>query len=523
MYSAGAISRTKGRSNISDVGPGFGSTKLAAAITRGALTLAALSALLLIAARPAHAQTESVLHSFAHNGTDGSASFAGLAIDTKGNLYGTTYNGGANNSGMVFKVTPSGTETVLHSFGGAYGANPYFSGVVRDTAGNLYGTTTAGGANGFGTVFKLSPTGTETVLHSFAADGKDGSHPYARLAIDKTGNLYGTTPVGGANNFGTVFKVTPSGTETVLYSFKGGTDGCNPNNAGVVLGKNGVLYGTTSGCGANAVGTVFKLTPTGTETVLHSFANDGTDGFSPYAGLAIDTKGNLYGTTYFGGASGFGTVFKLTPTGTETVLHNFANDGKDGCHPENSGLVLDVTGNLYGTTTVGGASGLGTVFKLTPTGTETVLHSFANNGTDGFDPYAGLALDKAGILYGTTLEGGANGFGTVFKITQYPVSFSPESLTFSAQTVGTTSAPKTVTLFNNQSVALNITSIAASADYSAAPGGTKPCASAVAANSSCTFVVRFSPTKIGTIKGSVTVTDDAPTSPQAVALTGRGQ
>jgi uncharacterized repeat protein (TIGR03803 family) len=266
-----------------------------------------------------------------------------------------------------------------------------------------------------------------------------------------------------------VFKVTPSGTETVLHSF-GGAYGANPYFSGVVRDTAGNLYGTTTAGGANGFGTVFKLSPTGTETVLHSFANDGTDGFSPYAGLAIDTKGNLYGTTYFGGASGFGTVFKLTPTGTETVLH-----------------------------------------------------SFANNGTDGFDPYAGLALDKAGILYGTTLEGGANGFGTVFKITQYPVSFSPESLTFSAQTVGTTSAPKTVTLFNNQSVALNITSIAASADYSAAPGGTKPCASAVAANSSCTFVVRFSPTKIGTIKGSVTVTDDAPTSPQAVALTGRGQ
>jgi len=416
MHSADAISRTKGRLNISGVGPGFGSTKLAAAITRGALTLAVLSGLLLMAAGPAHAQTESVLHSFALNDTDGYYPYAGLAIDTTGNLYGTTYEGGAYNEGTVFKVTPSGTVTALHSFGGADGANPYLSRVVRDKAGNLYGTTTAGGANGFGTVFKLSPTGTETVLHSFAADGKDGYRPYASLAIDTTGNLYGTTISGGASSYGTVFKVTPSGTETVLYSFKGGTDGCNPYNSGVVLGTKGVLYGATAGCGANAVGTVFKLTRTGIETVLHSFANSGTDGFNPYAGLVLDkTTGNFYGTTYYGGTSDAGTVFMVTPTGTETVVHSFATDGKDGYHPY-AGVVLDKTGNLYGTTSAGGVSGLGTAFKITPSGTETVLHSFANDGTDGFYPYASLVLGKKGVLYGTTYVGGGSGYGTVFKI-----------------------------------------------------------------------------------------------------------
>src|SRR5450631_3911763 len=255
MHSADAISGTKGRLNISGFGPRFGSTKLAAAMTCGAFTLAVLSALLLIAVRPALAQTESVLHSFAQNGTDG-------------------YN------------------------------------------------------------------------------------PYAGLAIDTAGNLYGTTNVGGASSAGTVFKVTPSGTETVLYSFKGGTDGCNPFDAGVVLGKKGVLYGATSGCGANAVGTVFKLTRTGAETVLHSFAFDGKDGFNPYAGLVLDkTTGNLYGTTYYGGASAAGTVFEITPTGAETVLYSFANDGKDGKNPY-AGLVLDKTGNLYGTTNLGGANGL---------------------------------------------------------------------------------------------------------------------------------------------------------------------
>ena len=416
MHTAGTISRTKSRLNISDVGPKFGSTKLAAAITRGALTLAVLSGLLLIAARPVHAQTESVLHSFAANGTDGYNPYAGLAIDTAGNLYGTTNVGGASGAGTVFQVTPTGTETVLQSFGGAEGANPYFSGVVRDKAGNLYGVTSQGGANGFGMVFKLTPTGTETVLHSFATDGKDGYRPYASLAMDTAGNLYGTTNSGGASSNGTVFKITPSGTETVLYSFKGGTDGCNPFKAGVVIGKKGVLYGVTSGCGANAVGTVFKVTRTGTETVLHTFANGGTDGFNPYAGLVLDkTTGNLYGTTFYGGASDAGTVFMVTPTGTETVLHSFALDGKDGYHPYAS-LVLDKTGNLYGTTNVGGVNGLGTAFKLTPSGTETVLHSFANDGSDGYSPYAALVLGKKGILYGTTELGGGLGHGTVFKI-----------------------------------------------------------------------------------------------------------
>jgi len=415
MRLADAINSTKGRLNISGVGPRFGSMKLATAITRGALTLAVLSALLLIAARPAHALTESVLHSFANNGTDGYEPYAGLAIDPKGNLYGTTHMGGPFNAGTVFKVTPKGTETVLYSFtGGTDGAYPFFAGVVRDKAGNLYGTTSSGGVNNLGTVFKLTPTGTETVLHSFANDGTDGSVPLAGLVLDKTGNLYGTTYAGGASGAGTVFKVDPSGTETVLYSFTAGTDGCYPYNAGVVLGKKGVLYGTTSSCGASGFGTVFKLTPTGTETVLHSFNADGTDGVYPDAGLAIDSKSNLYGITHVGGATGYGTVFKLTPTGTETVLHSFNADGTDGIYPF-AGLVLDKTGNLYGTTHYGGAIGYGTVFMVTPSGTETVLYSFGGS-PDGAYPQAGVVFGNKGILYGTTIASGANGQGTVFKL-----------------------------------------------------------------------------------------------------------
>ena len=411
MHSAGTIRNTEFRSNIAPVGPRVGWTRRAAALALCALTVALASAL--ITARPAYAQTESVLHSFGVNDTDGYNPYSGLVTDTLGNLYGTNYVGGSG-YGTVFKITPSGTLSVLHSFGRADGANPYLSKMVRDKAGNLYGTTIAGGANDIGTVFKVTPTGVETVLHSFASDGKDGYRPYTGLAIDGAGNLYGTTYSGGASNYGTVFKVTPSGTETVVYSFKGGTDGCNPYGNSVVL-RNGFLYGATAGCGAHAVGTVFKLTKTGTETVLHSFANDGVDGFTPYAGLVFDKLGNLYGTTYVGGVNGYGTVFKITPSGTETVLHSFAFDGTDGFNPY-AGLVLDKLGNFYGTTVLGGVNNLGTAFKLTPAGTLSVLHSFANDGTDGFYPFAGLVLGKKGILYGATYEGGSLGYGTVFKI-----------------------------------------------------------------------------------------------------------
>jgi uncharacterized repeat protein (TIGR03803 family) len=413
MHSAGTISSMKGRSNISVVGRRVGSTRLAAAIARCALTVALASTL--ISARPAHSQTESVLHSFAANDSYGYNPYSGFAVDTLGNLYGTNYVGGATGYGTVFSVTKSGTVALLHNFARTDGASPYLSEMVRDKAGNLYGTTTAGGLNDLGTVFQVTPTGTETVLHSFANDGTDGYRPYAGLTIDTKGNLYGTTYSGGVNNFGTVFKVTPSGTETVLYSFKGGTDGCNPYGNGIILGKKAVLYGATPGCGANAGGTVFKLTPKGVETVLYSFAKDGLDGNTPYAGLILDKTGNLYGTTYVGGANGYGTVFKITPTGTETVLHSFAFDGADGFNPY-AALVFDKTGNLYGTTVLGGVNELGTVFKITPTGTETVLHSFANDGTDGYYPFAGLVLGKKGILYGTTYEGGSLGDGTVFKI-----------------------------------------------------------------------------------------------------------
>ncbi len=419
MHCAGAIRRTRSRLNISGLEPRFGLTKMAAVMIRGALTLAVLSVQLLMVDRPAHAQTESVLYSFCLLGPpycdDGAYPTGNLVHDSHGNLYGTTMDGGGVPPlGTVFKVTPSGAETVLYSFRGEPdGWAPYYAGVVFDKAGNLYGTTETGGANRAGTVFKLTPTGIETVLHSFAEDGTDGFYPLAGVVLDKTGNLYGTTSAGGASKYGTVFKVTPTGTETVLYSFKGGTDGCSPLNAGVVLGKNGILYGTSSGEGCSSLGTVFELTSTGAETILHRFVNNHKDGYDPHAGLVIDNTGNLYGTTYYGGTHSYGTVFKVTPTRTEKVLHSFT--GFDGENPEGS-VIRDTAGNIYGTTDIGGASNYGTVFKLTPTGTETVLHTFVGSPADGAFPFAGLVLGTKGILYGTTYAGGSSGYGTVFEL-----------------------------------------------------------------------------------------------------------
>ena len=381
-----------------------------------AITAIANSALLLAAIPPAHGQTETVLYSFANSPDGANPRYVRPVLDTSGNLYGTTEYGGAYGYGTVFKLTPSGTKTILHSFdpNGTDGAYPVASLVMYK--GHLYGTTVEGGTYGIdGTVFELTHTTkgwTETILHSFGAGG-DGSQPYSVLTFDKLGNFYGTTNVGGAYSYGTVFKLTPSGTETILWSFGNGTDGANPL-AGVVLDRNGNLYGTTEYGGAYNQGTVFKLTPSGTETILWSFGN-GTDGAYPVAGLVMYT-GNLYGTTANGGAYGDGTVFEVTPSGTETILHSFVNNDIDGINPY-AGLVM-YNGNLYGTTVNGGGiSGVaGIVFKMTPSGTETILHVFGGSG-DGAFPWGGLVFDRSGNLYGTTFSGGANGVGTVFKVT----------------------------------------------------------------------------------------------------------
>jgi uncharacterized repeat protein (TIGR03803 family) len=392
------------------------------------LAITIVAAVLATGSAQAQAYNETVLYSF-KGGTDGALPFAGLVQDAQGNLYGTTINGGSEGVGTVFMVDTAGKETVLHSFTGTGGdgAGPR-GGLVRDTQGNLYGTTYQGGdlacsaPTGCGTVFKLDTTGKETVLHSFTND-PDGAYPEAGLVQDMQGNLYGTTLQGGSEGAGTVFKLDTTGKETVLYSFgSAGGDGTFLQ-AGLLLDSQGTLYGTTYTGGTHGDGTVFKVDKTGKETVLYSFTGMGGDGETPYyAGVVRDAPGNLYGTTVYGGASVFGTVFKVDSTGKETVLYSFTGGTKDGAYPE-AGLVLDTQGNLYGTTISGGAAGNGTVFKLDTSGKETVLYSFTGTKGDGAAPQAGLVLDMQDNLYGTTTSGGASGEGTVFKLASAALQF----------------------------------------------------------------------------------------------------
>jgi uncharacterized repeat protein (TIGR03803 family) len=314
-------------------------------------------------------------------------------------------------------VMAGATLSILHTFTGADGANPY-SGLVRDSAGNLYGTTYFGGAFGNGVVFKLDTTGKLTVLHSFAGGPTDGQYPWAGLIRDADGNLYGTTKLGGKSGNGVVFKLDSSDNETVLHSFTGGPgDGSTPY-AGLFRDAAGNLYGTTYYGGRSGNGVVFKLQTNGKHTVLHSFTG-GSDGGTPGAALVQDTAGNLYGTTTVGGASGKGVVFKLDTTNKFTVLHSFAGYPSDGAGPF-AGLILDAAGNLYGATETGGASNDGVVFKVDTTGTETVLHNFGGIPADGAVPFAGLFQNAAGNFFGTTYNGGSTGCligcGVVFKL-----------------------------------------------------------------------------------------------------------
>ncbi len=365
--------------------------------------------------------TETVVASFGATSTAGTAPYAGLIQGSDGNFYGTTSAGGTNNRGSVFKVTPDGTLTVLYSFGSlannADGYTPY-SGLIQGSDGNFYGTTAFGGPNGGGTVFKVTPAGALTVIYSFSTSGTDGLEPLGTLLQGSDGNFYGTTVEGGANNNGVVFKVTPSGVETVLHSF--GTlssgDAAAPETAALVQGSDGNFYGTTLDGGANNTGAVFKVTPAGVETVLYSFGSStGTDGNEPEGGLTQGTDGNFYGTTRVGGANGAGTVFKITPAGVETVIYSFpAINGTNSADPY-SGLLLGSDGNFYGTTLNGGGANVGTIFKVTPTGVETLLYAFGSHAGDGATPRSGLIMGTDGHFYGTTTSGGTYDAGTVFR------------------------------------------------------------------------------------------------------------
>jgi uncharacterized repeat protein (TIGR03803 family) len=365
---------------------------------------------------------DTVLHNFNNNGTDGAYPQAGLIVDAAGNLYGTTNNGGTYTYGTVFELTPAAgggyTEKILHNFtNGADGGNPQ-AGLILDGAGNLYGTTYVGGAYCCGTVFELTPAGggtwNEKVLYSFGSGNT--AYPTSGLIFDGAGNLYGTTLQGGPAQGGSVFELSPAGggnwTERDLHDFGALSTGIFPVG-GVTFDGAGNLYGTTSTGGAASNGMVFELTAgSWTLRVLHNFTG-GNDGDFPLAGLVL-AGGNLYGTTS-GNNSGWGTLYELTPAGggnwTYQVVHNFGT-GNDGATPY-AGLIADSLGNLYGTTLGGGTYGGGTVFRFNAHG-EVVLHSFGL--PEGYSPVDSLTFDGAGNLYGTTSNGATYGGGTVFQV-----------------------------------------------------------------------------------------------------------
>lgn len=342
----------------------------------------------------AHAQSFSVLYNFgSKSGDPANPSFSGIVVQGRdGNLYSTTDSGGANSAGAIFRITPTGTLKVLYSFtGGSDGANPS-SGLTLGTDGNFYGTTLGGGANFDGTVFKITPSGTITVLHSFNCT--DGCEPVAGLIQGTDGKFYGTTFAAD----GTVFKISSAGAFNTIHTFNF-VDGGGPN-AVLVQGSDGNFYGTTDSGGMFGFGTVFRITSGGTFTQLHSF--DCTVGCVPVDGLVQGTDGAFYGTTREGGANSDGTVFKITAGGTLTTLHNFG--GADGAAPF-GGLVQATDGNFYGTTSSGGTLNQGTIFRISPKGSYSVLYNF--DGTTGSTPYVTPFQHTNGIVYGDTDLGGS--------------------------------------------------------------------------------------------------------------------
>jgi uncharacterized repeat protein (TIGR03803 family) len=401
----------------------------------GAVVMFALVAMLASGARAA---TGKVIYSFAGD-NDGEYTDTDLVIDSAGNLYGTSVRGGQFGGGTVFRLAPSGNRwihTVLYSFtGGADGGEPY-KGVTLDAQGNLYGTAVTGGMGscegGCGVAYKLTNSGgswSQHVIHYFSG-GNDGSGPGAGLTIDSHGNLYGVAPTGGANGLGVIYGLHPDArgnwTFKVIHTFTGGTDGAT-GSAGRFLLHAGHLYGVATAGGANGKGVAFELTPSqaGGEwnlKTIYAFKGQPDAGF-PYGGLLLDASGNLYGTTYYDGANNLGSVYQLSPAAagewTEKVLYSF-NGGGDGQNSI-SNLVSDAAGNLYGTTSEGGAGcSCGTIFKLAPgangTWTESVVHRF-NGPPDGAFVYNGMVADSAGNFYGATVHGGTDDEGAIYKFT----------------------------------------------------------------------------------------------------------
>jgi uncharacterized repeat protein (TIGR03803 family) len=397
--------------------------------TRSTLSAPATTFLVVLGlAALAQAQTFTALYNFT-GGSDGGNANAGVIQDRAGNLYGTTVAGGdlscnaPYGCGVVYKLNTAGTETVLHDFAGhpldgAYPKTP----VTRDSIGNIYGTAVGGGSYDYGVVFKIDTAGNESVLYSFTG-GSDGCYPYQGLVRDKAGNLYGTTWECGSSDWGTIFKVDSSGNFTILHSFAGyPSDGASPYLGHLMMDKSGNLYGVTTaggksiGCGLTGCGVLYKLSVSGTFTVLHSFAGRTSDGCYPVGSVVQDKVGNFYGTTNDCGTSSAGTIWKVSKKDNETILHNFYYGPSDGCWPW-AGVARDSNGNLYGVSTGCPANRRGALYELSTTGTLTLLHSFDYAGSG---PIGEVLRTTKGTLFGTTLDGGSGdcnglGCGTVWS------------------------------------------------------------------------------------------------------------
>jgi len=381
-------------------------------------TLALVLASSLVLVQSTRAQSFSVIHHFT-GGTDGASPLNGLMMGGGGNMYGTTSAGGAYNNGTVFRIAPTGVLSTLYSFqGGADGSSPQ-SFLIQDSTGLLYGTTSGGGAYGGGTLFRIAST-TKTTLHSFGSGG-DGAAPLAGLAFDSAGNLYGTTSAGGTHGNGAVFMLSKRGilwAESVLYSFGTGTDGATPY-AGVTLDSAGNVLGTTSAGGTGGYGTVFELIKANSwaESILYNFQNQ-NDGAVPYAGLIADGHGNFFGAATEGGSQGGGSIFELTPAGSGwnfTPIQSVPGWGISGTFRN---LILSSSGTLYATTHCDGDDSAGSIYELVPgsggTWTFTQLYSFTG-GTDGLYSFSNLVA-FGNRLYGTTNQGGRYGYGDVFAL-----------------------------------------------------------------------------------------------------------
>jgi uncharacterized repeat protein (TIGR03803 family) len=378
----------------------------------------------LVFAQQHHTQSAQ-LYSFTDSPDGANPYQSPILRDTAGNLYGTTIHGGAGSNGTIFKLTANGKESVLYRFSPAPGGSApnAETGVVADPTGDLYGTEAFGGSLSKGSVFRLDTAGNFSVLHSFTG-GSDGSFPSAGLVTDGKGNFYGNAASGGlpnacGNGCGTVFKIDTNGLFSVLYTFTGSLDGGIPVGT-LTLDSAGNLYGTTAAGGVYGFGTIFELSPGAKEQTLYSFSVTGQfDGAQPVGGLILDAVGNLYGTTYYGGG---GHCFDGFTPGCGTVFELqpsgtftvlHAFAGADDGGWCTAGLALSGN-NLYGVASGGGRFGQGTVFKVTLDGAFTLLHGFSG-GADGSHPMATLTLDSTGTIYGTTAGGGTSGFGSIFK------------------------------------------------------------------------------------------------------------